>query len=82
MLSKLSAAIKGLSLNRPFSNIVRTDSSFGNHRTLKSSMDNHDTQPLRYLAKESRPPLVSEKQKMDVKKHQRMGNLEDKRILE
>jgi len=74
MLSKISAAIKGLSLNRPFSTI--------GSRTLKSSMDNHDTQPLRYLAKESKPPLVSESLKMDVKKHKRMGNLEDERILE
>lgn len=85
MFIKLSAAIKGLSLKGPFSNIgktIRTDGSFSRHRTLKSSMDNHDTQPLRYLAEESKPPFGSQKQKMDVQKHQRMGQLEDRRILD
>jgi len=85
MLSKLSAAIKGLpSLGRPFSKAtrtLRTDSSLSSHRTLKSSMDNHNTQPIRYLSGESKPAFGSGKILPDIQKNKRMSQLKDDRIL-
>jgi hypothetical protein len=82
MFLKLSAAIKGLSLGGAFSKTVRTDSTASTHKTLSESMRNHDTQPLHYTTEQRIKPAASKLLTVDVGKHKRMGNLEDRRILE